>query len=195
MPSKVYICNLALGRIGKPVIRSFDDSSAQAGYCRTFWDHLRDEVLAAHAWGFAEKSVALADLGNPPPDWGYRYQLPVDCLRAIEVIPATRGMPPAPWKRIAAPDGASANVLTDQDQAWLRYTARIENPNAYTTEFAEAFAWRLAAEMALPLTKDKGLHQWAHEQYRVAMSKAEATDANQAQADAPADASWIQARS
>lgn len=53
-------------------------------------------------------------------------------------------------------DGQDTEViLTDVDSPVLSYTADIENPSAYTTEFVEALAWDLAGPLARGLRGDE----------------------------------------
>src|SRR5215469_8201601 len=60
------------------------------------WDsHLRTANLTyiSSVPGTPENTSAATQLwqpGQPPPPWAYEYQYPVDCLRAIRVIPANQ---------------------------------------------------------------------------------------------------------
>lgn len=195
MSSKAFICSLSLAHIGKPPIHDIDDlADTNAKYCKRFWDHCVNEVLESANWDFANKQVALSDLGNPPPNWGYRYMIPTDCVKALQIIPAYRTDKPIPFKKCLSEDGNAVHILTDQAQAWLSYTARVINPVVFPTAMQTALSWRLAADLAWPLTKDKKVKQYCLDQYRMALSLASTVEAQESVQDEAQDASWIEAR-
>ena len=195
MSSITHICNLALQRIGKPAIQDVNDlQNSSARYCKNFWDHCRDEVLQGADWGFANQLVALAEVGTAPPGWQFSYQQPTNCLKAREIVRANPQSKPIPFQRIASDDGNSVRIVTNQQAAWLSFTARILNPVVYPTTFQEALAWRLAAELAWPLAKDKKRANECQQFYQTALSAASTVDANQAVAQESALPDSILAR-
>lgn len=62
----------------------------------------------------------------------------------------------APFKLENANDGTDLEILlTDIDTPILKYTADVQNPEAFPTEFVEALAWDLAGPLARGLRGDE----------------------------------------
>lgn len=141
MPSsKTDICNLALGHLGEAPIISLDDDSLAARACALHYTQTRDQVLRSHRWSFAQTRVALAPLeASPPFGWGYQFQLPVDCLRVLEVNKTEWG----DWlddQYIIE----GRTLLTNDATVNLVYVQRIEDVSQLDALFVEAFAVKLA---------------------------------------------------
>lgn len=197
--SVVEICNLALARIGSgTVIESLaDDDSQEAIACNAVYVAMRDAVLRDFPWPMAN---TIADLGlietDPNDEWGYSYQYPSDCIRALRIVGAGRS--PEESTRIAYDLGASDTgrlIYTDEADAQLQYTKRITDPNHFDASFASVLAWRIAEEIGAPLAKSASLVERAGNKYKEELATARATAVNETVADEPfPDASWIQAR-
>ena len=78
----------------------------------------------------------------------------------------------------------------------IEYVFQQDGEQLYPSDFAQACAFLLAFYLAPGLTKgDKyKLGARAYTGYQMAISRAQANDKNQSQADLPAEASWIDAR-
>jgi|GEM_PF-3037425 hypothetical protein len=93
-------------------------------------------------------------------------------------------------------DGAL--IYTDQPDARIAYTARIEDVAAFDPMFRSALAWRLASLLAPSIAQtknDKAVVQRCEVMYLNDLVRAEAIAANESQKDKPREAEWIQARS
>ncbi len=111
MTSVTDICNRALQTIGTRTTVTdaeiANNSTNEAIQFNIVFANLRDDLLRLAPWdcglktanltyissvpGTPENTSAATQLwapGQPPPPWAYEYQYPVDCLRAIRVIPA-----------------------------------------------------------------------------------------------------------
>jgi hypothetical protein len=173
--SDVQICNLALSRVAQASIASLTETSPPARQCRVHYEPARDTVLRAFDWPFARARVALANVGlGLVTEWAYRYQLPADCLAVRRVGPFDRHAAPVPFET------EGATVLTDLSEATLVYTQRITDSTRFDPLFADALAWRLAMDLALPLKVDRALRSEAAQGYQTAISAAEAAAANEA---------------
>lgn len=178
MASVIEICNIALSNIGNSRnINSLTEQSKEAGACSLHYESCRDATLSDFEWNFATKRVALADTGSAPADWKYAYTYPTDCMRIIEImVPGVRN--PASAMRIQYQTGSDADgtgrlIYTDQDEAWLKYVARITDVNMFDSIFREALSWRLAAAINMQLTGNADLGNNALNMYgRVIMSAA-----------------------
>jgi hypothetical protein len=148
------ICNLALGKIGDKTITSLDESSNQARACKRFYAQCRDELLRMHPWNFAIARAQLSKLPTAPVfGWAAQYQLPTDLIRIrsfndVEV-----------WDVGTQFELEGGLLLTDMDEAKIRYVRREENANKYDPLFVTALATLIASEIAFPLTNDKNLSQ------------------------------------
>lgn len=163
MASEVDICNIALGYLGdSATVSSLDppEGSAQAGHCSRFYPITRDALLELHPWNFATKRQTLALLdATPPSAWAYAYALPSDVLKPLAVLD-----PEAPDdfnqvgsyspQTFVVETMSDADVLlTNQENAVLRYTALVSDTTKFTPLFVEALAWLLASKLAGPLLK------------------------------------------
>lgn len=222
MASDVDICNLALGHLGdRATIASIDppEGSAQAEHCARFYPIARDSLLEMHTWGFATRRVVLAELGSGWPEWQHSYAQPSDALNILAVLPPdadddystqatvwglNSGVPtsaggryvPQPFSCEIDPIGEPV-IYTDQEQAVLRYTARVTDPTQFSPTFVMTLSWHLAGLLAGPILKgDVG----AAEAKRCAaatelwLMKARESDANQRRVNPQHNVSWMAGR-
>lgn len=197
MPSSdVEICNMALANIGaRSTIASLTEQSTEARQCNIIYGPARDYILRKHPWKFATKVVALSDIGSPPPDWSYRYQYPSDCLNAREILTGDRSVSaPVPFEIVAGDTLNDKAILSDKDQAYLRYTARVTNAAIFDASFVELFSWYMAIKLAMPLTGKKSIRDDALFGYRLVLGDAEATDLNEGEHDPHRESDFITSR-
>jgi hypothetical protein len=207
--SDTDICNLALSHLGdSATVVSIDppEGSAQADHCAAFYPLARDSMLEMHTWGFATRRATLAELSNPSTTWRYCYAVPRDALNLIAVLAhdATddystgAGHPgglyaPQPYVNESLDDG-TAVVLTNQEQAVLRYTQRVTDSTKFSPLFVTALSWHLASMLAGPLLKgDSGRAAAADctKQMLLWLGKAQVSDANQRRRAPQHNVSWI----
>ncbi len=143
--SEVSICNEALDSLGAKTIVSLTENSKNARICNRKYAITRDYVLTDHVWNFAQKRFVLATLPGEPV-WTedlmtVQYQKPTDCLRINYVnIPSA----------IVKIEGDK--ILSNEEGLKIKYTERLTDPTKFFPKFIEAFAARLAAEMAFAIT-------------------------------------------
>lgn len=195
MASIVEIWNLAAAHVGaKNAIESEIESSTIAGQCRLFWDPVRDAVLRDAPWSFATRSQALALSGTAPTGWEYSYSYPTDCLFVRHIVTASRyNADPVPFKIYR--DGSDQYICTDQADAEIEYTVRVEDPNQYDAAFIETVALYLGSKLAMPVTRKPELGIELLGQYQAALSRAVALSRNEGQRDPERDPEIIRARS
>jgi hypothetical protein len=113
MTSVTDICNRALQSIGTRTTVTDGElvagSSNEAIQFNLIYANMRDDLLRMAPWDCALKTANLTYIssvpgtpentsaatplwtpGQPAPPWAYEYQYPVDCLRAVYVIPANQ---------------------------------------------------------------------------------------------------------
>lgn len=190
--TKTEVCNLALLRLGvAQTIVDVTDRTAEARACAAAWTPVLERFLCLHPWTFARRRATLAELGDAPDGWECRYALPADCLlvRTLARSAEPGGVPeadpyaadiPLPVKGYElADDGAGRRrvLLCDVSPAILVYTARLEDPACWPPLAADALASALAAELAMPLTKDAKLAQLMAQSAELALRRATQADA------------------
>lgn len=190
MTSEVDICNIALTRLGEPMITSLLGSSKGAMYCNLHYPRTRDAILRAHPWNFALKRVELSLATDTPAfEFDYAFDLPVDCLKVIRTrwdAEATEGVE----YRIEG-----HQLLCNEETAAIEYIAKITNPDLYDPLFVDLLAHRLAAEIAKAMTDDSNLIKGLWEIYQAKLAEARTTDATEGTPRDVVDAGgWVLAR-
>lgn len=200
MASDVEIANRALVKLGAATITDFLDGTETANKVNGLYAIVRDAELRAHRWNFAMKRTTLAALGDPPP-WGFskQFQLPADLLALDSVNDTLLGhvnlgtdyrnaelLPYAVEGRILLCDFAAPLKL--------RYVARVTDPSQFDALFVEAFACRLAMEMAEALTQSNSKRQLAIEEYKRAIRLARSKDAMEGPPEPIPDDAWMLSR-
>jgi len=198
MASDTNICNLALLRLGtRSTISSLTEGSTEANACAMIYPLVRDALLSQHRWSFATRRVTLADLGNPPDSWAFRYAYPTDCLQARQLAQPVPQAPPIAFEVSGDQDSAGNAIrviLTNQPQAELLYTAAITSPALFNPPFVEALSWMVAAELAVALTGDAGLAQSCLQAAAAAITSAKDQDADEGMVIHRREAEWIRGR-
>ncbi len=196
--SDTFIANAALEQIGaKSGIQNLNENSVEAKACKFWYDFCRVHVLEAYNWGFARKRLSLASSSDDPPEgiWGYRYQYPVDCVKAREIEnPLGDTYDAIPFEIEQTSDGTAKTILTDADEAILIYTRDVQQTSLFPAHFIDTLAAQLASRIALKLTGKRTIRDDMQKLYASLLSVAPAHDANEAVKDKPREAEWNRAR-
>lgn len=160
MASTVDICNKALGWLGSDRITSLDDPSVGAKLCKDNYAGLRDAVLEESDWSFAIKRVVLAPSAILPTfGYGNKMLLPADCLRVITCSDSANldDENDLQWE---TEDG---HVMCDVNILYVKYVSSVTDESKFSPTFVEALASRIAADLAIPLSKSRELmsDMWA----------------------------------
>jgi hypothetical protein len=121
---------------------------------------------------------------NPKYSGGYTYDLPSDCLKALHLYPDS-----TEYEIVGM--GANRRLLTTQTDAILVYNMLEETPTNMLTRFVNVLAWRLAAELAIPLTKKGAKQTWAMQMYDYTLKKMATVDAKSEKQDIDQSDSWL----
>jgi hypothetical protein len=188
--SKIEICNLALAKIGSDsFITTIDDGTKSARHLKIFYEPARDALLRSHLWRFARKRAVLApDATQPPFDGGYYFTPPVDCLRIIGTDLDYTGAY-GRWHI----DGSK--IIADTETLNLVYIYRVEDEAIFDPLFVEAFATKLAHELAMPLTQSAVTKQVMKEEMRETILRAAHAGATEQDSSAFLSEVLIQAHS
>ena len=120
----------------------------------------------------------------PEFEYDHAYSLPSDCLRIIRMEDDA-----------AVFVKEEERLFTDEDSAKIQYIAQITDTTKYSPAFIKAFAARLAAEIAFPLTNSVSLSEKMVQLYMNKLSIAKAVDGQEGSAQKMEDLSWEDARS
>lgn len=222
MASDVEICNLALSHLGdSATVASLDppEGSAQAEHCQRFYPMARDAVLEMHDWNFSTRRALLAAVDFDFTQWKYAYALPADCLCVRVVLSsestgdlsnpiptsftqdnipnAGQGAYTTQDYVIESSETGDQILLTNMEDALLRYTALVEDTTKFSPLFTITLSWQLAAMLAGPIIK--GVEGRAEakrclEMAQFYLSRAVRSDSNQRQVRPMHAVSWMAGR-
>lgn len=209
MSSNIEICNLALFRVGTATIQSLDDTTKSAIACKTLLPFARDAVLRSFDWGFAKKRLNLALLPDTYSGFDFAYQYPTDaiCLRKITDVDGSFTSVAWDWNtmqykksgkvkyEVGVNSALNSNfILTSKELAEVVYTARVTNANLYDALFIEALAWKLAADLAMPLLNKPETQQAFFKNFLYAVAQAQVVNANEDEIDVDQSCDLLKAR-
>jgi len=181
--SKIAICNSALLKVGEERISSIDENNKRAKILKEQYEKVRDDVLRSHPWNFALKRVQLAQsTATPSYGFDYYYVIPSDCLRILEV---------SPDMKYQVEGGL---LLSDETTVKIRYIAKITDTTHYDPNFVEAFALRLAADIAYPLVNSVNLKQSLLGEYSAFIQDARTFNGQEGSPQDFAQDYWLNAR-
>jgi hypothetical protein len=159
--SAISLCAAALRLIGAEPIASFDEGTPAADACAALYPGLRDALLAAHPWNFAQTVAQLARLVDPPPGWRAAFAAPPDML-TLRALYANPGIAGEPIRRF---DWRDQTILADADEAWAVYLRRVPEPS-WPPPFALLLRYALAAELAMTITERREVtEEWRARAY------------------------------
>lgn len=146
--------NAALRVIGVEAIADVGSGTSKAAReCRAAFGDARDETLRAKEWNFAAAWATPALSATPALGRLKKaYPLPADCVRVRSVD----GLSTDDWavETIAVAGVDTTVLVTNAEAPLVGYTRRILNVALWDAEFLAAFANRLAAKVAPPLSKE-----------------------------------------
>ncbi len=160
--SQLSICNSALVKVGAARISSISQDTKSAKLLNAIYEQVRDSVLRAHPWSFATKRATLAPTAVVP-EWGFdfEYDLPNDYLGFMRTHPSDIDY-------VIEDD----KIRTNESELNVLYTYQNVDESSYDAAFAEAFAWKLAAEIAYNLTQSVTLADACEKKYRSELAQA-----------------------
>jgi len=147
MANQVEIGNKALNLIGMKRITSFDDDTPQARALNVSYDISLDSVLSAGLFSFSIERITYAlqsdDLEFEEDGMSYLYQHPTESLRVVDFYPNN-----------VRTKVERAGIYSDQEALKGRVVWKVRDTSLFFPAFVEAFAMKLAADMAYNLSND-----------------------------------------
>lgn len=173
----VGIVNMMLTKLGTNSINNLGDATENARKVNAIYTKERDALLRKHPWNFAVTRASLALVSaTPVSGYTYQHQLPTDCLRVLAVYNGTDEGDRLRGKQFRI---EGTKVLSENDTIYLKYIARVTDPNQFTMDFIETFVAKLQAELAYALTGDKNLAEAGFKLYLGKLSEAKGIDAQE----------------
>lgn len=204
MASEIEIVNMAISRIGANRIQSLNDQTKEAREAKLHYPFARDRALEAHDWNFARKRFQLALLDESYSGWNYAYQMPIDCACPRKIIDPTTAVrsdnpnmptiPPIKFESGVSSDLSHKVILTDQENAELLGTAKVTDPNLFSSAYVNALAWLLASDLAIPVKGKEALADRCYKMFMQAVATAEAQNANANEEKRDQSCSFLEAR-
>ena len=184
MASKVSISNSALTKIGAGRITDLLEDKEEARAVNARFDDILQMLLESHPWNFAASRAALAQLVTTPDfEYDYQYQLPVDCLKVLDVY-----LPYSRWKI------EGSKLLTNDSEVNIKYTKIITDMNDLSPLFKESFAYYIARDVCHGLTGEAGLETRMTQLAERFLRQAKMRDAQEGEPELEREVSWISRR-
>lgn len=171
--NQVEIANLALGRLCEERIEQVypGEDSRLARLVSEAWDPARQHCLAGvnYPWSFALAEVELTELAVTSRQWSHVYQLPPGILQVIRLADAA-DTPDIPFERLGQ------RLHSNHSELWLRYVEDHDTPTLWPIYFNELMAWRLAMDLALPITTDHKRREYCEQHWGMTLAMATLAD-------------------
>lgn len=188
MTSEVSICNLALGWLGQDPITSFEDQVDTAELCKINYPSARDAVIESRSWRFAikraisETELRTGDQDNEDfPQWGdgFVHDVPPGMLSVFRCYKDVSGseLLDAEWQR------EGDYLISKESTLYVWGVRQVTEVTKFSELFVQALASRLAADLAIPLTKNRQLQVDMWSIYNDKLTEAAPRDGQQGRAE------------
>ena len=183
MATQVGICNQAINLVGGNRIFSIDDESAEGIICKEMYDDIRDFIIEDADWVFATKRYSLTP-ESASPAWGYKYQftIPPEVIRVINASDnpdRLNGDSNLDWRR------EENLILCDvSTNLYIKGVIQITDESKFSKGFIQAFAYKLASNLAIPIAGSRTLHDDMVSLYSDHLETATSNDGRQGKSDA-----------
>ncbi len=177
MANETDVANIALTLLGQDPIVSINDDTTRAVIAKRRLPDVRDSVLELPpAWNFATTRTTLTAQLATAPAWGFAfaYALPADFVALV----TTRDQTSEFRLEYTAADGRI--LATDLSPVDLMYVAKVTTVSVWPPSFVDTVATKLAAEMAIKLTRNINLMKVMYDLFQVKLDEARLSDALQA---------------
>lgn len=191
MASEVSVANSALIKLGsrQRVTSLTQTNSVTAALCNEQFPKIRDELLEMAHWKFAMKWASLTRTANTPTaEYDYEYQRPNDIIRIVKVSDNDAGVGTVPYRMMAD------TIISDSNTLYLLYVRKETDPNIWSALFREAFAWKLAYDLAMAVTDATNTRAAMEKDVVRAVARAKASDAMQNFPETMPYGSWVTSR-
>lgn len=181
--TEVDICNSALAKVGAERITSLTEENERARILSEQYPKLRDKLLRSHPWNFTiDRKILAAAVGTPAFGFQYRFTIPVDCLRILEINSEST------WQR------EGEYIVSDSPSIGIKYIKKIVDTSKYDATFAEALAAAIAADISYSLVQSVTLKDTLLKEAEIAVRTARSFDAQEGTPGQVVANDWLTAR-
>lgn len=168
MSVEVDICTSAMIKLGAEPINDLLDDTKEARLCRIQYPKIRDAVLRSAPWSFALKRIQLSPVSEDLLFGDENiFQLPQDCVRFFKLY----GGDTSTYSRdVYKIEGDRLITSLATVQGW--YVTNDVEPEKYDSNFKEAVAAMLAADLCYAITQSNNLKQDLLVQARIFIDEA-----------------------
>ena len=190
--TKAKIFNMALKNLGVSVgVQNSEQTDRNTNVLNEFYEISKEKVLSDYDWGFASTyrplSLTLSESLNPR--FLYEYDYPNNCAAIREIVSEN------PNERIefeiSSNESSQRVILTNKENAYVRYTKLIEEESYLTPEFAMALSWYLAFLSAKAITGARVNTSDCYKIYVQMINEAKVRDANEGYIKRDDECEWF----
>ena len=179
--TKAQIFNIVLNILGVSApLENADASDNRAILLNNYYNLARDYVLKDFDWNFASTSkvLTLSPALYNTSKYRYCYDYPNDCICARDVYSIDDYV--LQKFCISSLEDGSLVILTDVENAVLRYTRRVDKEIYFSCEFSMALAYYLASLVSNVLVGSVQKGEMAWEKYTKVLKHAKVINASEA---------------
>jgi hypothetical protein len=178
----VEIANRAITYLGGDPITALTDDTKEGRACNRLYEQTRDQLQRDHPWNFGIKRASLsANTTAPVFEYTNAFDFPDGTLRIIEVDTTEEWA--VEGRQIVTDAAAPLDIV---------YIERVTDPNLFDAKFIEAYALRLAADIAYDITASQTVSATAEQKYAAMLQEARLVDAQESLS--ANEQSWLDAR-
>lgn len=144
-----------------------------------FWE---SNILYVYSTSDPDSAYTEIKAIIPEFDWTYAFDIPSDCLRVIKAEDNVDFVREA------------SRIFSEEEEMKIQYIAQITDVTIYPPAFVAAFATKLAAEIAYPLTNATTMTEKMHELYLKKLKIAKAIDAQEGTGQEEKTLPWEESR-
>jgi len=187
MATYLEMANAALRLVGaRPITAIDDEGDENARIINALYEGIRDNLLESHPWNFATKRSAklVADAQAPEFKYAYKYPIPADCLRILDIDPSTA-------KAVVEGD----YILSDSPNIQIRYIEHITDETKFPPRFKFIYELKLAADICFAITHSDSLTKTRYALFNEQFASAKAVEGQEGDIEVIDNPpSWIQER-
>ena len=191
--TKAKIFNMALKNLGVTIgVQNSEQNDRNTSVLNEFYETAKEKVLSDYDWSFASayRTLSLTLGQSLNPRFLYEYDYPNNCAAIREIVSEN------PNERIEFEVSSNENsqrvILTNKENARVRYTKLIEEETYLTPEFAFALSWYLAFLSAKAITGARVNTSDCYKIYVQMINEARAKDANEGYVKGVDECDWFE---